>query len=573
MNFLKNKRSKLVLLILFTVTSFSSPLLAQNQDDQKASLAMNTFLDAEKNKMLENYSEAIKLYEKTLEIDAEYDPAMYELGRLYVLQQKYSEALLWIEKAYKLDSKNKWYALLLIDLYRNNYQINEAIDVYNHLLVEEPTNTDYLMNLSSLYSLSENYPLAIEAIQKIEKLEGISEATSYQKRKIYQQQGDQEKALGAMIELSNTFPQEEKYCSMIAEMYMQQQQPEKALEWYDKVLAINPNNPYIQITLADFYSKRGDKEKAYEYLKEGYSNQNLDIDTKVQVLINYFNASNENTVMKTRAYELAEILVKTHPNEAKSHAIYGDLLFRDSLYVDAKNEFIRVIEIDSSRYPVWEQLLYSLSMLNQDTSMALYSQRAMEQFPEMEFPYYVNAIANSMLGNNKEVISTLEKGLYFVSNDQLMEQFYMFLGDAYHQENQAEKAYENYDKALSLNPHNAFVLNNYAYYLSLEGQQLDKAEEMAALAVETEPNANNLDTYGWVLFKKGDYENARIQIEKSLELSPEASNVVLEHMGDVYFKLGDVKEAKNYWKKAKKAGGDSEILLKKIKEEKWYEEK
>ncbi len=542
-------------------------------DDKQGKLAMNTFLDAEKNKMLENYPEAIKLYEKTLSIDEEYDPAMFELGRLYLYEQKYNEALFWVEKAYKIDAKNKWYALLLIDLYRNNYQMAEAIEVYKSLLEEDPTNTEYLLSLSGLYHAIDDHKNALISINKIEKLNGISEKTSFQKRSIYLQEQDFESAVGCMIQLSNTYPDDEKYCSMIAEMYMQNKEPEKALEWYEKVLEINPNNPYIQITLADYYSKQNNLDKAYEFLKEGYANPNLDIDTKVQVLMGYFEASNTHTIMKSRAFELAEILVKTHPNEPKSHAIYGDLLFRDSLYIEATKEFIKVIEMDSSRYAVWEQLLYSFSMINANKEMADYSERTMQLFPEMEFPYYVNAIANFQLGNTKKVISTLEKGLYFVSNDQLMEQFYMFLGDAYHEDGQAEKAYESYENCLKINPNNSFVLNNYAYYLSMENIQLEKAKDMAALAVEKDPNVNNLDTYGWVLFKLNEYENAKKYIQQSLDMDTADSKVVLEHMGDVYYKLNDTKKAKSYWRKAKKAGGESDILMKKIDEGKWYDEK
>jgi tetratricopeptide (TPR) repeat protein len=567
---INNKYIKLLAVLLFS--SLWMGIQAQNTDDEKQSkLAMNTFLDAEKNKMLENYPEAIKLYEKTLTIDDEYDPAMFELGRLYLYEQKYNEALLWVERAYKLDPTNKWYALLLIDLYRNNYQIADAINVYQTLLEEEPTNTEYLFSLSGLYHSIDDYENAILSLEKIEKLDGIGEKTSFQKRAIYLQAKDFDKALACMTELSNAYPEEEKYCSMIAEMYMQNKQPEEALVWYEKVLKINPENPYIQITLADYYSKHGDLEKAYEFLKEGYANPNLDIDTKIQVLVSYFEASNTNAIMKPRAFELAEILVKTHPEEPKSHAIYGDLLFRDSLYTEASQEFVRVIELDSTRYAVWEQLLYSLSMLNDNQGMADYSERAIGLFPEMEFPYYVNAIANFQLGKTKKVISVLEKGLYFVSNDQLLEQFYMFLGDAYHENDQKKKAYESYENCLKINPDNTFVLNNYAYYLSMENSQLEKAKTMAARAAEKDPNANNLDTYGWVLFQLGEYKDAQKYIQQSIDMDTTSSSVVLEHMGDVYYKLNNTKKAKSFWKQAKKAGGDSELLMKKIKEGKWYE--
>lgn len=564
MTFIKPKYWILLVFICCSAIVFSQDIT----DDDKSRQAMNTFLDAEKNKMLENYPEAIKLYEKTLQIDANYDPAMFELGRLYVLQQKYDDALIWLEKAHQLDPQNKWYSLLLIDLYRNNYQIKEAAEVYATLLEEEPNNTEYLLSVSGLYALLEDYDKALACMDKIEEIDGLSEKTSFQKRSLYLQQQEVDKAIEVMIQLSDAYPEEEKYCSMIAEMYMQEQKTEEALVWYQKVLRINPNNPYIQITLADFYSKAGDKEMAWEYLKDGYLNPNLDIDTKVQVLVNYFEASSKNqeTILKSRAYELAEILVSTHPDNPKSHAIYGDLLYSDSLYAEAANEFITVIELDSTRYPVWQQLLYSLSMINDHQQMADYSYRAMEQFPELEFPYYVNAISNFQLGNIDQVISSIEQGLYFVSNEALKEQFYMFLGDAYHEVGEATKAYDSYDKCLGINPDNSFVLNNYAYYLSLENKDLDKAAGMAKKAVELDPNENNTDTYGWVLYQLGEYEEALKYIEESVNMTEKPSAVVYEHLGDVYLKLSDIKKAKSYWKKAKKAGGDALVLDEKIKQ-------
>lgn len=555
--------------IPFIIFLFISIVLfaQENPDDKKATQAMNTFLDAEKYKMLENYEEAINLYLKTLEIDESYDPAMYELGRIYTMQQNFDEALRWIENAYQIDSENKWYAQLLINLYRNSYQLEEALTVYEKLLDLEPNNTDYLQEIAGLYSLMERYDQAILSLERIEKIDGISERTRFQMRKIYLQQNDFKNAINSLIKLNEIYPEEEKYCNMIAELYMQKGDSDEALKWYNKVLDINPYNPYIQITLADYYAKQGQQDKAYEYLKEGYSNPNLDIDTKVQVLINYFEAKEQRAIVKERAYELAKILVETHTDNPKSHAIYGDLLYSDSLYQEAANSFMKVIELDSTRQLVWQQLLFSLSMTkNSDSLLMNYSSKAIQLFPEMEFPYYVNAISNFQLGNTEKVIEVLEQGLYFVTNPALKEQFFMFLGDAYHEIGDNEQSYKNYEKCLAINPDNSFVLNNFAYYLSLENRELEKAKEMAARSVELDPNENNLDTYGWVLYQLEDYNEALKYIQQSIDKSEKPSAVVLEHLGDVYLKLGDKKKARIYWKRAIKAGGEKELLEKKIKE-------
>jgi Tfp pilus assembly protein PilF len=115
------------------------------------------------------------------------------------------------------------------------------------------------------------------------------------------------------------------------------------------------------------------------------------------------------------------------------------------------------------------------------------------------------------------------------------------------------------------------VLNNYAYYLSLKGADLDKAEKMAKKAVTLEPgNASFEDTYGWVLFMQGKYSEAGEWISKALNSKEETSAEVMEHYGDVQYKLGDVQKALDYWIRAKQKGPGSGQLDKKINDKKYY---
>jgi len=172
------------------------------------------------------------------------------------------------------------------------------------------------------------------------------------------------------------------------------------------------------------------------------------------------------------------------------------------------------------------------------------------------------------------MIRDLETGIkYVVRNDLLLAEFYNYLGDAYHQTGQDEKAFEAYDASLKIKPDNSIVLNNYAYYLSLRGDQLDRAKKMALKANELDPgNSSNQDTYGWVLYKLGEYEEALEWIGKSIENHKVDNAEVLEHYGDVLYKLGRTEEALEYWKRALKAGkGGSELLEKKVNEGKLYE--
>ena len=117
----------------------------------------------------------------------------------------------------------------------------------------------------------------------------------------------------------------------------------------------------------------------------------------------------------------------------------------------------------------------------------------------------------------------LSTGLTYVDeNDAATKSFfYGQMGDVYHSSGNREKAYEMYDKALSYNASNLAVLNNYSYFLAIEGRDLNRAERMSAQTVKAEPdNATYLDTYAWIFFKQGNYSLARLYMKNALDILP-----------------------------------------------------
>lgn len=160
-----------------------------------------------------------------------------------------------------------------------------------------------------------------------------------------------------------------------------------------------------------------------------------------------------------------------------------------------------------------------------------------------------------------------------VDNKDLESQFYSSLGEAYNEIKDYVKSDESFEKGIAIDPKNANTLNNYAYFLSVRGEKLEKAEKMSMESNELEPTqASYQDTYGWIMYKQNKFEDAKIWIEKSLSNSTDSSATVLEHYGDVLFKIGDTAKAFDFWQKAKNAGeGASEFLDRKILEKKLFE--
>ena len=196
-----------------------------------------------------------------------------------------------------------------------------------------------------------------------------------------------------------------------------------------------------------------------------------------------------------------------------------------------------------------------------------------EATPEvLEFYFYL-AIAYNQAGRNADVISTCQLALGRAVGDsrkELVSDFYTIMGDACYAEGRDEDAFIAYESALTYNASNVGALNNYAYYLSLERRDLDKAEEMSYKTIKAEPgNATYLDTYAWILFEKGNYTEARIYIDDAMANGGEESADVVEHCGDIYFMTGDVDGALKRWKQARDMGSESSTLDEKISQKKY----
>jgi tetratricopeptide (TPR) repeat protein len=577
----------LTLLSFCILTSFSSGCKpAQKSERKKKSLTSkeapekpqqtgNTSLliEAKKQEITENTKKAEELYRQYTE-KYPLDPVgWFELSNILANRKNLDEALKDAEKALSLDPSNIWYQQYLAELYRQQGAYKQSIDLYEKIIAGHPEDLDNYYQLAALYLMAEKYTEAISVYDKIEHKSGISEDISVQKEKIWLHLNETKKAQEEIEKLVGSDPQNTKYLSILAEFFMSNDMPVKAEEIYKKIQEIDPGNPYIHMSLADYYRKTGNKEKAFEELKLGFANPNLDVDTKVNILLSFYTVNQLYSDFKDQAITLAKTLADTHPNEPKAHSIYGDLLMQDKQYEASRDEFMKVITLDSSKYVVWEQVLRLDLQLEKYEHLLAFSKRTSELFPEQPLPYLFSGMADYQMKDFEDAVKVFHRGVKFVvENDDLLSQFYMYLGDCYHALKNPEESDKAYDKAIQAKEDNSYALNNYSYYLSLRNKDLEKAEKMARKAVTLEPtNSSFEDTYGWVLYKLGRYDEARTWIGKALEDKQGVSAEVLEHYGDVLFRLGETDKALEYWINAKNKGKGSDFLDKKITDKKMYE--
>lgn len=529
-----------------------------------------SFINANKERMLNNPDEAIRLLKVCLTIQPDNAAVNYMLSEVYSDKQLQEDAELYAKRAVKFDEKNSWYKKQLAEVYKDRKKYKEAAPLYLEIA---KLDQDVSMEIEAayMYVLAQDYNQAVKTLDKIEKQVGINEEVIKQKEQIYLAQNKLDKAIKEVEKLIKANPSDPKYVGMLADLYMANGKTDKAVELYNQVLKADPDNGFAHFALADYYRAKGDKEKWYEQLKAGIASKTLDVKSKLTGIVSFMSAKDIDN-FNARCYELAHVFIDANPLEPTAYMVLGDIYSQDKDYESARNEYLKAVTIEPATYIAWQQIVFCASELRNNQYLQSDCERALEYFPNEAAFYVYDAIASMQLKEYSKAADVARKGIEIaVGQTETMVQLYSTLGDASHYLKQYGACDSAYEEALKLDPDNAYALNNYAYFLSLRNTRLDKAEQMSKRSLEIEPdNASYMDTYGWILYQKKAYDKALEYIEKALKASPGSAEVV-EHLGDVQYRLNQKDEAIRNWKRAKELGSTGEQLDRKIKDGKLYE--
>jgi tetratricopeptide (TPR) repeat protein len=564
-----------------TGTRLAAKVHDTNQLSEKDRISFdNIFFNANKEEMLGNIDEAENLFSLCVRLDPGNATSIYELAKIYNSKsdkEDKEKALDLSGKAANLNQTNIWFQLLYADCLFSQKQFLKGTEIYQRIIKLNPEKIDMYFELADGYIYAGKPLEAVKVYDKIEEKIGVNEEGSLQKMKIYTQLRKSDKAINELKKLIQFNPREAKYYGMLGELYQNSGQKEKAMQAYEELKKIDPENPFVHLSLAQYYFEQKQDSKGLDEYKIAFGNPKLDMDTKIKILVAYFELSENKPAIKDDAMTLCKILIDTHPDEARAYSIYGKFLFRDKKLKEARDAFRMANARDKTRYDIWYQVLIIDSELNDFEGMLFDSKQTIELFPAAPLGYLFNGIANNQEKHYQPAVDVLKEGKDLVvgntpGDTALLAQFYATLGDANHQLKNTQASDSAYEKALELDPKDVYVLNNYAYYLSLRKDKLEHAEAMSKKSVSIEPNNNSfLDTYGWILYQMGKYEEAKTWIAKALDNGAHSSAVILEHYGDILYKLGESEKAFEYWNNAKQNGGSSEFLEKKIADKKLYE--
>ncbi len=534
----------------------------------------NIFFDAIKAKMQNDQLHARDLFEQFVALKPDVAAGYYELAKLYYNDKRTDKAEANIKKAIALEPSNKWFKEQHASILAEVGNFIEAAKIISELCKSEPRDEEYPKMAAEYYERARKYDEAIKYLD-MALLHDDDEDLHLHKVQLYLELNNVDKAAAEVTQLLSKDPNNGKYYKLLGELYDNNKEPKKATEILNKGKARLPNDPQVQMGIAEHYLKQGDTAGYVATIRQAILNYDLDAQVQLELLGNYIQTLPSDSVLRTDGLPIMRQLAAMHPNDAQVLSVYGEFLELNNKRDSAVLAYKMSLGIKPGDFSVWKKLLDGYSDKQGADSLVKYADKAMRLFPNQAIVSYYSAIGHYNRKDFVKAIKAVNRAIDMepVNNKQVIAEMYALLADIYHTNKQDDLSDNAFEKGLSVDPGNSGILNNYSYYLSERGKKLDEAEKLSRRSLEIRPaEPTYLDTYGWILYKKGDYEKARTYVQKAIDLAGQNADATLyNHLGDIYYKLNNKEKAAECWKKSKEKGGEDPLLDKKISEGKLYE--
>lgn len=529
------------------------------------------FLEAVRQQEAGHYAAAFDLVSHCLDINPKAAEAYFLRARYLSMLRKDSLALNDLEKAASLQPGNAIYQEKVAQFYIGMGNFDKATKAYEQLYANNRDRSDVLNVLVQLYQQQKDYGKMIEAINKMEELEGVDDQFEMAKMNVYEMMGNTRKAYLTLKRLADSHPNDKTFTIMLGNWLMQHKMRKAAYKLFAQTLKEEPDNTYAQSSMYDYYRSSGNDSLARQMMDRILLGKNTPADSRMQFLKQAIQENEQQGGDSMQIIHLLDRVRQVVPKDAQvaeMRAAYFQMKKMPTAVVDSA--LMQLLDIAPDNVWARFQLVQSKWATQDWKLVASLAEPGMLYNPDEMAFYYFTGLARFYQEDDKGALDAFQRGTAEIndkSNPDIVSDFYAIMGDIYHSQGEKEKSYAAYDSCLQWKPDHIATLNNYAYFLCTEGGNLKKAEEMSAKAVKAEPtNATYLDTYAWILFCEERYAEAKFYMDATLKNDTDSavSAAVLEHAGDIYMKVGEKEQALEFLQKAIEAGGDKDALTRKM---------
>ncbi len=549
---MKLKETIITLFLLASVFCLGSPGHAQTTITDSTRTAV--FLNAMKEYNSGNMDKAKEHFQLLSAIDPQNDAACYYLANIALRTDDAVSGELYLRKGIGLDSSNFWYRDMLGQVYIKNRKIPQAIKVYEELLELYPKKSSVYYSLVNLYLGSQETENARRMLSRIEAAQGKSEALAMAYFNIYRMEQNWEGGLEYLIGFDNEF-QSPRIEAIIADMYAERYKDSLALQYYNKALKMDPQYAPAMYGKGEVYRMKGDFANYFKEIKPFFSSAGVDPKMKTEYLKQVFQVPNFVQRFRTQLDSIMMEIEAVHPADTTSNIFLAAYWGQGGDNERCKSLLKKNYDLYPQKHSTMFQYVVAIYQLEEWENLEKAATEALEKFPADADLIQLRGIARFRQKKNDLAIESykeMEKIALAGKDTAMLVSSYSVLGDLYFEKNDAKNAFAYYKKALKLNPDDIAVLNNYAYYLALEGKSLKQAYEMSRRTIEAEPdNPTYLDTFGWILFLMDKPLEAKAQFKHAMLYGGTESAAVLDHYAEVLYRLGEYDLAFIYWNQAK----------------------
>ena len=513
-----------------------------------------------------NYAKADSLFSRCAELDPNNDAVWYYRGMIKLGTSDTDKTLMYLDRAAGLSPDNPWYRLAVARLYADMGETDKAISAYDTLIAANPGKSSYYYELADLLLRNGELDKAIVTLDRIDQLRGPSEITANARYQIYLMQNKYSEAEAQALKMDEDFPSPET-AMVLGDLYKTRYNDSTALFYYEKAASLDPGFSPAYFGMADIYRIQRNFYKFFKNINIFLSDSLMNPLMKTSYIQEVVFPSGMVQLFRPQVDTMIVNTLNAHPADTAVLSMAGSYFIALDSTETGLSLLRRNVELHPGIESVRMTYIGQLYYMQDWDEMIPFVQETIGLFPEHFTLYELIAIAYWQKGDYDQAVSTYRKLLRLTPEGHpILLNCYGALGDLYHEMGNSRKSYYYYNKGLKIDDNYSPILNNYAYYLSEEGRQLKKALEMSRKAVLNEPeNSTYLDTYGWLLFLTGDYQEAKKYLEKAKIYGGDESAVILDHYAEALFALKEYNLAFLYWGNADKLDPDMGIS-EKIKE-------
>lgn len=541
---------------------------------QTKSKSSRYFIEGEKSLVLGDLEKAFFYLQRALELTPEEPAINYKIAEVLVRSNQAQKGLPYAAKAALTDPDNKYYALMVAEIYTNLNQPMKSAEILDRLTADGENNQQYNLDLASIYLNAGEFDKAVVVLDRAEEYYGIREPFTVQKQRIYLRNNDLPNAIKEGQKLIDAFPGNPAFVLNLVEILYNNARLDQGLSLVLGEIEKYPNQPELQMAAYTLLKEKGEIIRANDFLISAFKSPDLNGDVKAKSFKSMLSEM-KTTQREMLLDQMEALMLEFNSNDALVLESIGE---RKRMLGEMKTALIffkKSLQIQAKNAPVIEEVILNSFGENPNFSeLETYTTMGVDEFPDTPSFWFYDGVVKSARKKDSLAVASLVKAIELNagSNPQLDQVAFGSMGNSLYNLGQKDSAFVYFDKALALNPADEQVLNNYAYFLSLDKKNLEKARAMSEKVVKKHPkNATYLDTHAWVLFQMGRFEEAFTYMDEAIKNEKDPSGVMLEHYGDILYHLGKAKEALSWWKKAEGSPEASDKLHQKIKDGKYHE--